>query len=84
MNDTGEQTMQQVDLVVHVDDTLGEERRTDIEKALESAHGVRWARFNERRPHLMVVEYDPRETSSIEVLGQVNRQSVHAELIGPV
>lgn len=72
-----------VDLVVHVDDTLGDERRMDIETALESSQGVRWAHFTDGRPHLMVVEYDPDATSSFEILQQVTRQSVHAELIGP-
>jgi hypothetical protein len=73
-----------VDLVVHVDDMLGEQRRLDIETAVESAKGIRWAHFTDGRPHLMVVEYDPDETSSMEILQQVNRQSVHAELVGPV
>lgn len=73
-----------VDLVVHVDNMLGNQRRMDIESALESSQGVRWAHFTDGRPHLMVVEYDPDTTSSYEILQQVNRQSVHAELIGPI
>lgn len=73
-----------VDLVVHVDDMLGEQRRMDIESALESSQGVRWAHFTDGRPHLMVVEYDPDAMSSYEILQQVKRQSVNAELIGPV
>lgn len=73
-----------VDLVVHVDDTLGEARRTDIESALTSVEGVEWAHFTERRPHLMRVEYDPDQTSSFTILEEINRQNVHAELIGPI
>ena len=73
-----------VDVVVHVDETLGEQRRMEIESALESSQGIRWAHFTNGRPHLMVVEYDPAETTSFEILQQVNRQSVRAELVGPV
>jgi len=73
-----------VGLVLHVDDTLGESRRMDIEHAIEEEHGVSAAHFAERRPHLMVVEYNPELTSSIKILNRVNHQSVHAELIGPV
>ncbi len=73
-----------VGLVLHVDDTLGEPRRIDIEQAIEEEYGVSTANFAERRPHLMVVEYDPELTSSLKILERVNHQSVHAELIGPV
>ena len=72
-----------IGLVLHVDDTLGEERRGDIEVALESEQGVSAAHFTDRRPHLMVVEYDPDLTSSTHILSKVNAQRVHAELIGP-
>lgn len=73
-----------VGLVLHVDDTLGESRRLDIEQAIEDENGVSGAHFAERRPHLMVVEYDPGVTSSLKILERVNHQSVHAELIGPI
>jgi hypothetical protein len=73
-----------VGLVVHVDDSLGESRRLDIEHALEDEQGVSGAHFAERRPHLMVIEYDPGVTSSMRILERVNQQSVHAELIGPI
>ena len=73
-----------IGLVLHVDDTLGEARRNRIEVALESEQGVSSAHFTERRPHLMVVEYDPDVTSSVHILEKVSGHSVHAELIGPI
>lgn len=73
-----------VGLVLHVDDTLGESRRSDIEEAIEDTQGVTSAHFTDRRPHLMVVEYDPELTSSASILDRINHQSVHAELIGPI
>ena len=73
-----------IGLVLHVDDTLGETRRNDIEATLETELGVSSAHFTDHRPHLMVVEYDPDVTSSAYILEKVNGQSVHAELIGPI
>lgn len=73
-----------IGLVLHIDDNVGEDRRTDIEQAITSEHGVSSAHFTDHRPHLMVVEYDPGETSSMSILQTIGHQSVHAELIGPV
>ncbi|MFZ0469015.1 MAG: hypothetical protein WAL92_08855 [Thiogranum sp.] len=73
-----------IGLVLHVDDSLPEPRRTHIEVALASEQGVTSARFTERRPHLMVVEYDPDVTSSVHILNKVTSHRVRAELIGPI
>jgi len=73
-----------IGLVLHIDDTLGETHRNDIEVALESEQGVSSAHFTERRPHLMVVEYDPELTSSVHILEKVTGHRVRAELIGPI
>jgi hypothetical protein len=73
-----------VDVVVHVDETLDERRRHDIESALTEKSGVRWAKFTDKRPHLMMVEYDPDLVSSMQIVERINQQQVHAELIGPI
>jgi hypothetical protein len=36
------------------------------------------------RYHLMLVRYDRETFDSLDVLGKVNAQDVHAELIGPL
>lgn len=71
-------------LVIHVDNTLGGERQRDIENALNTRPGVIRARFNAKRPHLLLVDYDRRRITSLEILHQVQRQSVRAQLIGPI
>jgi hypothetical protein len=73
-----------IGLVLHVDDALAETHRNHIEVALESEQGVSSAHFTERRPHLMVVEYDPDVTSSVHILKKVTGHRVRAELIGPI
>jgi hypothetical protein len=70
------------DMVMHVDNFLGEDTRRNIEKALIAKKGVVHAHFNERRPHLMLVSYDTDRTSSFEVLAQMMGQQVRAERIG--
>ncbi len=70
------------DLVMHVDDKLEENRRHDIEAAISSMQGVNEAHFNDRRPHLMLVSYDPVRISSFDILAQMSSQKLSAERIG--
>ncbi len=74
---------QKVDIVVHVDETLDENRRSGIESSLRQEDGVIWAHFTNGRPHLMTVEYDPEQTSSNTIRQKLcNHEHLHAELIG--
>lgn len=70
------------DMVMHVDNFLGENTRRNIEKALNAKKGIIHAHFNEKRPHLMLVSYDTQRTSSFEVLAQMTGQQLRAERIG--
>lgn len=71
-------------LVIHISDTLGDARRGDLENALNSRYGINMARFNASRPHLLLVDYDPTQINSLDILHQVRRQNVRAQLIGPI
>ena len=73
-----------VEIIVHVDETLGESRRGDLVDALEEIDGIKSAEFCRLRYHLMLVNYDREVLSSQEVLTGVVAQNIHAELIGPV
>lgn len=70
------------DMVMHVDNTLGADSRRNIEKALTGNRGVLHARFNEKRPHLMLVSYDTDTTTSFEILAQMTGQQLCAERVG--
>ncbi|MGB5259500.1 MAG: heavy-metal-associated domain-containing protein [Gammaproteobacteria bacterium] len=67
---------------MHIDNKLGESGRRNVEQTLTSARGVIRARFNERRPHLMLVSYDTESTSSFEILAQVAGQRLGVERCG--
>lgn len=73
-----------VELLLHINETLGTDHRNDIVTALEESPGVHEARFCENRVHLMLVAYDPDVTTSGSILDRVRHQSVHAQLVGPV
>ena len=73
-----------VEIVVHVDENLLEDRRNDLVEALNGAEGINSAEFCPLRYHLMLVEYDRNNINSQDVLSRVKAQNVHAELIGPM
>ena len=73
-----------VEIVVHITETLGEQRRGDLVSALEDTDGITTAEFCPLRYHLMLVRYDRELYSSQDVLDRVKAQNIDARLIGPV
>jgi len=70
------------DMVMHVNNKLEEQSRRSVEKILTGQRGVIHAHFNESRPHLMLVAYDTKRTSSFEILARMTGQSLCAERVG--
>ena len=73
-----------VEIVVHITETLGEQRREELVAALEDSGGITTAEFCPLRYHLMLVRYDREVYSSQDVLEHVTSHNVSARLIGPV
>ena len=73
-----------VEIILHVDETLGESHRNDLTAVLKGKAGVRSAEFCPLHYHLMLVSYDRDNLTSQDILHQVTNQSVHAQLIGPI
>lgn len=73
-----------LDIVVHVDELLDEQNRLRIEHGLTKATGVERARFNNERQHLLIIGYDPAQTSSSKILKLVKQQQLNAQLIGGI
>ena len=74
--------IQLTDVTIHVDETLDEGSRQDVETTLRSMDGVVSVQNPDAHPHLVMVEYNPAETSSGQLLTGVTGQGYHAELIG--
>jgi hypothetical protein len=70
------------DVVVHIDETLDDQRIRDLEQSLGERAGIYSACVNERARHLMVVDYDPSNIRSGEILSGLRSGGLHAELIG--
>lgn len=74
--------MHVTDMVMHIDNTLAEGSRRNIERTLTRSRGVIHAHFNERRPHLMLVSYDTDRISSFDIMSEINSQDLQAERVG--
>jgi hypothetical protein len=78
------QPQNHVEIVVHVDESLGADERNELVQHLVSIDGIEAAEFCPLRWHLMLVQYDRELINSHDVLGRVHAYNIHAELIGPV
>ena len=74
--------IQLADIVVHIDEALEPERRSEIEAQLRTIDGVVSVNNPDEKPHLAIVEYNPDKTSSAVILNTVMDQGVRAELVG--
>jgi len=70
--------------IIHIDETLSDIELEDIERELAEYRGVTAACVHENARHLIVVDYDPVETSADILLNGVQRQGFHAELVGGI
>lgn len=70
--------------VIHIDETLSDIELEEMERELAEDSGVTAACVHEKARHLMIVDYDPLETSAGSLLHSVQSQGFHAELIGGI
>ncbi|MCF6190114.1 MAG: heavy-metal-associated domain-containing protein [Cocleimonas sp.] len=69
-------------VVVHINEELDSDHQEQLSQKVGSLNGVYSADVQEKRPHLMIVDYDPNQTKSLDVLSGVNSSGVHAQLVG--
>ena len=70
------------DVVIHVNETLDSQARHDLEDQMRAIDGVVAPRFNDCKPHLMIVAYSPDHTRVGDLLNEVRRQGYHAQHCG--
>jgi hypothetical protein len=70
------------DVTLHIDETIDHKRRAKIADTIRAHKGVTAVAFHDKKPHLMIVEYDPDTVASRQLLQVVLDQGVHAELVG--
>ena len=71
-----------VDVTVHIDETLDSMLRGQIADKLRMIRGITNASIRDKTPHLMVVEFDPEQLCTRDILDAVTSNGVRAELIG--
>ena len=69
------QSQHTVEVVIHITETLGEERRGDLVTALGRNENIVSAVFCPLRYHLILVRYDKDKSSSQQVLASGNRSN---------
>jgi hypothetical protein len=74
--------MHLVDLLIHVNETLGSTERASLEEELRKVEGVIAPRFNRETPHLLLVSYDPQEVDAHNLLNRVKHNGYNAQLVG--
>lgn len=70
------------DITIHIDETLDSSSIRALQDELSQEPGVKNIFSNETKPHLMVVTFDSKITTSDDILASFTAQGLHAELIG--
>ncbi|MEJ2464891.1 MAG: ATP-binding protein [Candidatus Thiodiazotropha sp.] len=70
------------DVTLHVDETLDSAGLNDLEDAFRQREGVVSVHVDEKRPHLFVLEYNPKLIHSKDLVKIPEFRGLHAELIG--
>jgi len=74
--------IQMADVMLHIDEDLDKSQRDSLDGCMRSQPGVIGLGFHDEKPHLMVVEYNPDVTSSMQLWRTATAQGLHVELVG--
>jgi hypothetical protein len=67
---------------MHIDENTTHEDRERLRDELLSMDGVMAAAYQDEKPHLMVMAYDPDVVNSLAFVKTAEEQGLHAELVG--
>jgi hypothetical protein len=70
------------DVTLHVDETLDSNGLAELETAFRQREGVVSVHVDEKRPHLFILEYNPKLVHSMDLMKIPEFKGLHAELIG--
>ena len=73
-----------VELIVHINESLDEERRNGLVENISKDSGILSVEFTPLRHHLVRVRYDRQAVQSLDILQKIKRQNVNAQLVGPI
>jgi hypothetical protein len=70
------------DVMIHINESLGEEARTALENSIRKIDGVVSPKFNPGKEHLLLVAYDTHKTDAKVLLEQTRAAGYTAQLVG--
>ena len=71
-----------VGIVIHIKQKLEKEHITNLETSLKGDEGVKEARVNRTRSHLMLVDYLPGVITARQVINYIQNKGYNAVLVG--
>jgi hypothetical protein len=69
------------DVMIHINETLGEEARASLEDKMRKIEGVISPKFNPGKEHLLMVAFDPDKTKALVLLEQARSAGYTAQLV---
>ena len=66
---------------MYFDEILDKQHRQNIESIVERVEGVTDAHFHETLHQMMIVDFNPEQTNSGEILTRVKRRHLDAQLV---
>ena len=70
------------DILIHINESLNDQQRSNLEEAVRQDEGVVAPRFNPGKEHLLLVAFNPDITSASTLLNKVQSFGYNAQLVG--
>jgi len=70
------------DVIIHIDETLSRDALMKLTETVREDECVISASVPPGKEHMMLVAYNPDCTTATDILTRVNKQGIHAELVG--
>ena len=69
------------EVTLHIDEATSHDERESFRDVILAMDGVMAAACHDEKPHLMLIEYNPDVSNSIEFVNAAKKHGLHAELI---
>jgi hypothetical protein len=79
-----DEPLNNVEIIVHINETLDGVTRNSLQAAILEDNGVFSAEFCPLRYHLLLVQYNRTKLNSQDVLAKVMAQNLTAQIVGPI
>ena len=70
------------DVMIHINESLGEEARTSLEDTLRKVEGVVSPKFGAGKEHLLLIAYDTETINTTALLKKAQAAGYTAQLVG--